>query len=284
MKKYFKLIRIKHWLKNGLIFFPIVFANKLFQVDNFVKVLLGFFSFSFAASFVYIMNDLRDIENDKMHRTKCTRPLASGEISVRNAVFLSVFLVLLALGFNTIISNKIATLLLLIVYIASNLIYSFGAKNIVLLDLTILVLGYILRIYYGAVIIGVEVSGWLYLTVMSMAFYLSLGKRRNEIVKEGEISRKVLKKYNPQFLDKNMYMMLGLTIVFYSLWCEELARKKDASEILFTVPLVVLICMKYSLTIEGDSDGDPMEVLLDDKILFVLVAFYMVMIVGILYI
>lgn len=284
MRKYLKLMRIKHWLKNGLIFLPIVFSNKLFQADYFFKGILGFFGFSLAASSIYIINDLKDIENDRRHVSKCKRPLASGEISPKRAIILCIILILLACLLNFAISDQIAAFALLIFYIILNLIYSLGAKKIVLVDLIILVLGYIIRIYYGATIVGVQVSGWLYLTVMSMAFYLSLGKRRNEIEKAGSDSREVLKKYNKQFLDKNMYMMLGLTIAFYCLWCEEIVKVKKINEILLTVPIVVLICMKYSLVIEGDSEGDPMEVLLNDKILLLLLGAYMVIILGVLYI
>jgi hypothetical protein len=114
---------------------------------------------------------------------------------------------------------------------------------------------------------SIEVSGWLYLTVISVSFYFSLGKRRNELVRQGDgQTRQVLKYYTKAFLDKNMYMFLGLANVFYALW----AMENENKSVIWTVPLVLLICMRYSLDIEGDSDGDPVEVLVHDKVLIAL--------------
>ena len=214
LKKYLKLIRIKHWIKNGLIFLPLFFSGKFTELDNFTNTILAFLSFSLGASMVYIINDINDIENDRKHPTKCKRPLASGEIKVKKAYLILIIFAIATIAFNGLISiDKITTWLLLLTYLGSNIIYSFGAKNIALLDITILVLGYIIRIYYGAIVINVTVSNWLYLTVLFMAFFLGLGKRRNEIEKTGTKSRKVLTVYTKEFLDKTMYMCLGLTLI-----------------------------------------------------------------------
>lgn len=285
MKKYLKLMRVKHWIKNGLVFLPVIFGKKLLELDSLKAILLAFLSFSFAASIIYIINDLNDIESDKKHPTKCKRPLASGEISKRKAYFLICFLVIIMLLCCYFIeTNRITLFILLFAYIGINLFYSLRAKNIPLLDLFLLVVGYIIRIYFGSTAIHVLVSPWLYLTVIFMAFFLSLGKRRNEILQQGVGLRKVLKRYTHKFLDKNMYMCLGLTIVFYSLWCEEMNTIRGNSKMLLTVPLVVLICMKYSLSIEGErADGDPTEIFLQDKILMALVVLYGTLILIFIY-
>lgn len=286
IKNMFKLMRIKHWIKNGLIFLPLFFAKEIFNLHNFLMTFLAFLSFSFAASAVYIINDLNDIEKDRKHPTKCNRPLASGSITKGQAIFLLIFLILLCILLNYLISDEIYTSwMLIILYVLSNLCYSMGMKNIALIDLFILILGYILRLYYGAVIGNIEVSSWLYLTIMAAAFFMSLGKRRNELIKLGANTktRKVLEQYTKDFLDKSMYMALGLTITFYSLWSEEISHIPGNSMILFTIPLVILICMKYILLIEGDSDGDPIEVLTEDKSLIGLVVVYMIILIIALY-
>ena len=125
-------------------------------------------------------------------------------------------------------------------------------------------------------LVEVEISNWLYLTVMSMAFYLALGKRRNELIKTTE-TRDVLKLYTKDFLDKNMYVCLGLTIAFYALWATDITTINNVGSNLlaFTVPLVIIICMKYSLNLEQGKSGDPVEVLVKDKLLMILVAIYM---------
>ena len=145
--------------------------------------------------------------------------------------------------------------------------------------------GFLIRVLYGSAVTAIEVSNWLYLTVISMSFYLGLGKRRNELDAQGSKSRKVLKFYNHDFLDKNMYMCLGLTIVFYSLWCVDSTtiERYSNSNIVWTVPLVMLICMKYSLNVEGNSDGDPVSVLLKDKILMGMVFLYVLIVLLIIY-
>ena len=145
--------------------------------------------------------------------------------------------------------------------------------------------GFLIRVLYGSAVTAIEVSNWLYLTVISMSFYLGLGKRRNELDTQGSKSRKVLKFYNHDFLDKNMYMCLGLTIVFYSLWCVDSTtiERYSNSNIVWTVPLVMLICMKYSLNVEGNSDGDPVSVLLKDKILMGMVFLYVLIVLLIIY-
>jgi len=114
-----------------------------------------------------------------------------------------------------------------------------------------------------------------------MSFYLGLGKRRNEIIENKDDSRTVLSKYNQNFLDKNMYICVALTIVFYSLWCID--NVMLIPYIMWTVPLVMIICMKYSLTVEGVSDGDPVSTLLHDRTLFLLVLLYGAVIFTLIY-
>ncbi len=285
MKKYLKLIRIKHWLKNGLIFFPLVFGGCLFDANLFAKVCIGFFAFSLSASAIYIINDILDIENDRRHATKRNRPLASGAISVRSARLTCGLILVGVVALNFLVAaDNLLMWSVLALYIVINFTYSMGLKNVALLDIFILVLGYILRIYYGGLIAGIEVSSWLYLTVVSMAFFLGLGKRRNEMKTQEVETRKVLKQYNTSFLEKNMYMCLGLTIAFYSLWCQSIVESRETPFILLTIPLVFTICMKYSLNVEGNSDGDPVEVVFSDKALLLLMGVYACMMFVILYV
>lgn len=169
-------------------------------------------------------------------------------------------------------------------YFVLNLIYSFGAKNIPILDIVILVSGFFIRVLFGATLLNISVSNWLYLTVIAVSFYLGLGKRRNEIIKSGVKSRKVLEYYNKDFLDKNMYMCLAMTIVFYSLWTTDSAVVlKNNNLLIWTVPMIIVIAMKYSMNIEGNSDGDPVEVIMKDKVLIFLGLIYVISLFIILY-
>ena len=287
MKNLLKLMRLKHYIKNSLIFFPLIFSGKLTNINSFFCCLISFFAFSLSASFVYIINDIRDKENDAKHDIKKNRPIASGKVSVKNALFFAILLLIISFLLNYFATNELfnVSFILLIIYIIINIMYSFGFKNIPLLDIVILVIGFLIRVLYGATIINVEVSNWLYLTIIAISFYLGLGKRRNEMLKSGSKSRNVLKYYNKDFLDKNMYMCLSLAIVFYSLWTVNVTTAKNLSDLfIWTVPLIILICMKYSMDIEGDSYGDPADVIINDKTLLLLLGFYGIIMLLLIYI
>ncbi len=285
MKKYLQLMRVHHYLKNFLIFLPLVFSSNLFQREMLLPNVLGFISFCMAASFVYVFNDICDIESDQKHEIKSKRPIASGAVSVKSAKILAVFLIFFSVVINFLaVKTNVTGWIVIIAYILLNIFYSRGLKNIPLLDIVILVSGFLLRVIYGSIISSIAISNWLYLTVISLSFYLALGKRRNEIKRHGNI-RKVSFFYNENFLNSNMYVCLGLTIVFYALWCVDPATiaMHSCKNIIWTVMLVMIICMKYSLQVEGDSNGDPVDILLGDKVLMGLVISYAVIVFAIIY-
>lgn len=286
MKPYIQLMRPKHYIKNFLIFFPLVFSGNLFDLKLLFPTIIAFFAFSFAASIVYVINDIRDKEKDKLHEKKKNRPIASGKVSIKNAIFLALFLFILSFGCQFFATSHVAHMsyIYILVYIIINLAYSFGLKNVPLVDVTILVTGFLLRVLYGSAIIDVAISNWLYLTVISISFYFGLGKRRNEIMKSGKKSRPVLQYYNQQFLDKNMYMCLSLTVVFYALWTVDPSNVlKTGNLLIWTVPMIILILMKYSMNVESDSFGDPVDVVLEDKILLGIILLYGMIVMGIVY-
>ena len=175
--------------------------------------------------------------------------------------------------------------LCLALYLVLNLAYSFGLKNVPIVDISILVVGFLIRILYGALVTEITISNWLYLTVIALSFYFALGKRRGEMKLTGEQTRTVLRAYPVSFLDKNMGMCLTLANVFYALWSmdEKTREFYNNDHLIFTVPIVLLITMKYSINVEGDSDGDPVEVLLRDKALLALCVLYLAVMFVILY-
>jgi decaprenyl-phosphate phosphoribosyltransferase len=284
MKNYLQLMRIKHYIKNFLIFIPLFFSENLLNISLLLKVFISFISFNLMCSSIYIVNDINDMEKDRKHPIKKNRPLASGKISKQSAEIFLFVLLIMSIILNFIANGKLyMSYIYLLLYFILNLLYSKGLKNVALLDIIILVSGFIIRILYGGVIVNVQISNWLYLTIMSMSFYLGLGKRRNELDKNGQQSRKVLSKYSREFLDKNMYLCLGLTIVFYSLWCIDPMISKLHPALIYTIPLILVICMKYSLIVEGSSFGDPVDVLTKSKILILLVISYIISIAIIFY-
>ena len=279
-------MRVQHYVKNLLVFVALVCSGQLFDPAKALGGLAGFFTFCMISSVVYIINDIRDREKDRHHPIKKKRPIADGSVSVKGALIFASVLFVVAILCNFAVFNPLSTLLLL-AYFILNIAYSLGLKNIPLLDVTILVSGFLIRIMYGAYITGISVSGWLYLTVVSLSFYFAFGKRRNESKQIGETenTRAVLKRYPSDFLNKNMNTCLTLANTFYALWTmdEDTVRLYDSRYLILTVPIVFLITMKYSLDVEGNSHGDPVEVLLKDKVLLILCVLYIAVMFWVLY-
>lgn len=277
--KYLKLMRIKHYIKNLLIFIPLLFSGRLFETKLLIETIVGFIAFSLMASIIYIINDIKDIEKDKNHPIKKNRPIASGKVSIKQAYILIIFLLITIVMIYLLIPiNKLSSTILLL-YLIINIAYSLGLKNIPILDVVLLVIGFIIRIIYGAFLGGIEVSKWLYLTILVFSFFMGFGKRRNELKKNDTKGREVLKNYNYEFLDKIVYMFLTLFIAFYSLW----AMTIDSDYMIYTTFFVIIIALKYSLKLESDSFGDPVDMLLNDKILLVICVIYGMSVLGILY-
>lgn len=285
MKSYFKLMRVHHYFKNLLVFIPLVFSGQFYDASKILSAVYAFIIFSLLSSVVYIINDIRDVHKDRLHSEKRNRPIASGAVSIRAAWMLVGVLITVIAVLCVLCLNSVYPALLLAAYLLLNIGYSFGLKNLPIVDIIILVSGYLLRLLFGAAVTDITISKWLYLTAIGASFYMGFGKRRNELQSENG-TRKVLQFYNKGFLDKNMYMCLGLTVMFYSLWCidAETVNRIGSDNVIWTIPLVLIICIKYSLNIESESNGDPIAVILKDKVLLVLgvilVAFMALLLYG----
>ena len=289
IKYIFKQLRMKHYVKNGLIFLPLFFSSAMNNWSLIKNSIMGFLAFCLIASFVYVVNDLMDVKNDRKHTTKRKRPIASYMIKPHEAIILALFLIggsiaitYFCFGFDYLIFG------ILLAYAVINILYSVILKHIPIVDAFILSSCYLLRIFFGGLIISTPVSKWLYLTILCGALFMGFGKRRNEITKESN-TRKVNKHYDYNFLDKNLYVCLALTLVFYSLWAIDFnvfgEGMLNRLIILATIPIIYFIMMRYSLDIEKSSNsGDPIDVLLKDKILILFAIIYVVMIIVAVYV
>ena len=276
-----------------LIFLAIIYNGNLLNIHYLKITTISFFSFCLMASAVYVLNDLVDIEKDRKHPTKKKRPIASGAIGIKKAIAFFIILVIGSiliqsfLWIGNILSYEryIQSIIFLFFYLFLNIIYSKYAKNIPIVDIVVLALGFLIRVYYGGVVIGVHISNWLYLTVLSFSLYLVIGKRRGELLYQKNKTREVLKYYTKDFLDKLMYVFLTLTLVFYSLWCS-MGYNNIASndKMIYSILIIIFITLRYSLIVEGDSDGDPVEVLLKDNILIGSILIYAIYMGVILYV
>ena len=292
MIKYLKLFRVQHYLKNFLIFLPLFFSINLREINMVWKAIFGFILFSILASSIYIFNDLIDVEQDRKHPQKKFRPIPSGEISETKAklILASLYIIIIVLLFIAkyfnifTIYELIKSSIVLLVYLIINILYSKGLKNVPIVDIIILATGFLLRVVYGGFIISVNVSSWLYLTVLSVSLYMALGKRRGELKNVTDNSRKVLKYYTYEFLDKFMYIFLGTAIIFYSLWCMiGFTDPQKSTYLIYSVIFVIFIIMKYNLDLEGESLGDPIDVIYNDKLLLLSTFIFAIYLGGVIY-
>ena len=230
IKNIIKLLRPKHSIKNLLIFLPLIFGLRNLTFQDFRSCIAGFFVFCLVASSIYIINDYKDIEKDRLHPVKKNRPLASGAVTKKEAwITLAVLLIL-------------ATVISLIFHFSWVLI----------------------RLFLGSSLTNIAISALLYLVVMSGAFYLGISKRYNEITKTGSQTRAVLKKYNADYLKSIMNMFLMLIIVFYTEWCIN-ANNSHRDLYLISVPLLIILMISYIYTAEKDKYGDPADVIMKNK-------------------
>lgn len=268
-----KLIRIQHWVKNLFIFVPLIFALKFTDLNLIVKSIIAFFSFSLASSFVYIINDIVDKDKDKTHPKKKNRPIANGSVSVLNAIILSVFIFIGSLFLG--ISLNISTVVVVFTYLVMNVFYSFILKNVVLIDVFTIAMGFVLRVVAGALAINVEISNWVLLTTFFISLFLGFGKRRCELdlVNEGKDYRPVLDHYSIQLLDYLIVVSLTLTIIAYSLYVvdPEIISKFRTDKLMYTIPIVVYGVFRYLHSIYVQKEGEPSDVIFSDSGLIVAV-------------
>lgn len=274
---YLQMMRVKHYIKNFLIFVPVVFSGGFFDKSRMLRTIIGFFAFCMISSAVYIQNDIRDIEKDRMHPKKSSRPLASGRIKKKHAVILMFGLIMFSIAVS-ILYGGVYSSFFIVLYLVLNIAYSHGLKDKPIIDVVILASGFAIRVFYGGFLTKIVISNWLYLVVIASALYFSLGKRRNEL-RYYKGTREVLDSYNIAFLDKNMYLCVALANTFYALWAKDMENGK----MIWTVPVIIIIFMCYSLDVESDTDGDPVEVVLSDKKLIALIIVYVMAVFSILY-
>jgi len=279
----------------------LVFSGWLFHFDKFFTVSLAVVFFSILTSSVYILNDIVDLESDRKHPFKKKRPIASGELPIGVALFasLSGFVVSFALGW----SLSFFLFLAMFFYLILQVIYTNFLKNEPIFDVMIISLGFILRVYAGAIIIGAHINVWLLLCIVSFSLFLAIGKRRSELtLLQGKTgSRKVLGKYPEKLLDIYTSMFANTTWLTYALFAfmfpafsfsgKALTLLADLpltfrSEkwLMATVPLVIYGVMRYLHLIYEQNEGEsPARVLTSDRPMLITVGLWGLMVVGILY-
>ncbi len=259
-----KLMRPRQWIKNGFVLAPLVFSGAFLDGQAVSAAVLAAVLFCLASSATYVVNDLHDIERDRRHPTKSlSRPLACGQVSRGAALTLLAVLYALLLSSWWLVP---AVIQVIAAYLLLNLAYTFVLKHQPVVDIFTIAIGFVLRVYAGAMALAVPMSSWMFVTTLCLALYLAAVKRRQELSQSGSEGRQVLEKYSLALIDRYAEMAATGALVFYSMFV-----MSSRPELVATVPLVLFGLFRYWYVVEQGGGESPTDALLADWQLLVCV-------------
>lgn len=263
-----RLMRPKQWIKNGFVLAPLVFTGQFLDSEALGRALGALLLFCVASSAAYVVNDMRDVERDRLHPTKSrTRPLAAGQVSTSAAATLLVGLYAILLG-GWFVAPAVMTII--VAYVLLNLAYTFVLKYQPVVDIFVIAIGFVLRVYAGAMALQVPVSSWMFITTLCLALYLAAVKRRQELSQRGAEGREVLEKYSVSLVDRYAEMSATGALLFYSLFV--MSAKPS---LVITVPLVLFGLFRYWFVVEALDGGEsPTDAVLADWQLLITVVLW----------
>ena len=271
IRDHIKLLRPKDWAKNLFLFVPSFFAGNIFDINRIANLALGFLAFSFLASCIYIINDYRDVEDDRKHPVKRNRPLASGTVKKSAAVVICFILFVLAITLGYFLDPTLQLLFVLTIYFVLNFSYSMGLKNIAILDILILASGFVLRVKAGAIIAQVDTSEWLMIMTYLLALFLAIAKRRDDMLLKlstGTTMRKSITGYNLDFLNTLLGLFSAIIIVSYIMYTvsDMTVLRLGTHRLYYTSVFVMAGLMRYlQITFVAGKSGSPTEILYKDR-------------------
>ena len=284
MKKYLRLIRPQHWIKNVFVLVPMFFGGVLFDLTAIESGLLVFMAFSFIASSIYCYNDIVDADADRHHPVKCRRPIASGEVSVsRGYLLMAVMAVLSAIMVMLLPSPvRMGTAVVVAIYYVLNLAYCSKLKQYAVLDVCIVAFGFVLRIVAGGVAEEVALSQWIVLMTFLLTLFLSFAKRRDDVLRmneTGEAPRHNTIRYNLTFINQAITITASVTLVCYIMYTvsPEVEEHFKSQYLYLTSVFVMLGLLRYiQIAVVDKKSGDPVKVALTDRFSQLIVAAWLV--------
>ncbi|MFP6779923.1 MAG: UbiA prenyltransferase family protein [Alphaproteobacteria bacterium] len=264
-KKYLILIRMHHWVKNLLIFFPVLLSFNEYSNQSIINSIYVFISFCLVSSSIYIFNDIQDVNSDKKNIRTQNRPIANGEISHKNGYILSILF--MALSFSILIIFVPECIFYIILYLIINILYSIYLKYLVLLDVIAVSSGFVIRIVVGGVAADISQSIWTLLIITFSSISFALGKRLGQLVINNDY---LSAKWNKQVLKALFLVSISCTLIFYGLFSFDpnVALRHESNIIWISFPIIIAIFSRYLyITWNGMYLGDPMDSILKDRIL-----------------
>lgn len=282
-----KLMRPHQYIKNLFIFLPLFFAMKITDTELLSSAFIAFIAFSLTASAIYTLNDYHDIEEDKHHPKKKNRPLASGAISKSKAIIIMSVLFLSGFALMALLSLK--ALVILSIYVIMNIAYSFSLKHISIVDVNIIAIGFVLRLFIGSVVTDTHLSKWIIIMTFLLALFMALAKRRDDVLiflDTGKKMRKVIDGYNLQFLDTAMAIMASVVIVAYTIYTTspEVVARFHSDYLYLTAFFVILGVMRYlKIAFVYKNSGSPTKIVATDRFMQLILLGWIITFTWILY-
>lgn len=274
------LLRVAHWAKNLFLFIPLFFAGKLFDLEKLSDTAWGFAAFSLVASGIYILNDYKDLEKDRLHPVKRHRSLASGKVSVPVAFFLMFACLVSGLMLGWLCGSKF--FLVLAAYLILNVSYSFGLKNISIVDILIIAVGFVFRIKGGGILSQVGISQWLMIMVFLLSLFLALAKRRDDVMVKlitDQDTRVSMSGYNVDFLNASIAVVSAVMIMAYVMYTmsPEVIWHMGTYRLYYTTIFVLAGFMRYLQLIYIRKDTrSPARVLYKDHFIQICIVLWIV--------
>lgn len=287
IKDIIQSMRPHQWTKNFFVYAALIFSQNIFNLPLLLKTTIAFSAFCLISSALYVFNDLKDLEEDKLHPLKSKRPIASGKIKKSTAILMIVVLGLL--GFSSAFTLNKNYFIIILVYFLIQMAYSIKLKHIVILDVFVVALGFLIRVVAGGLAIEVSLSSWLLICTILLALFLALSKRRHELVllEDGASDhRPILEEYSPYLLDQMIAVVTASTVIAYCLYTisEETVTKFGTTNLIFTVPFVLYGIFRYLYLIHQKSEGgSPEALIVKDKPLLIDIFLWIATAVVILY-
>ena len=287
LKALLKTMRPKQWAKNVFLFAALVFDRKLTNFDAILHTVIGVVAFSLIASVVYIINDIADVEADRLHPTKRNRPIAAGTLPISTARIFALALLVIAFPIAFWLSPSFALVALL--YLVVNLIYSTWLKHVVLLDIILLASLYVMRVAAGVALIEVvRFSPWIYVFTVFLALLIGTGKRRaelSELAGGPNNQRRVLEGYTLSFLDQLITLASGMTIITYSLYTFSAPNLPENHAMMFSIPFIIYSILRYQYMLQVKNTGSaPEELVLSDRPLQIAIVLWGLTVLVVFYI
>lgn len=280
IKYYLRLMRIHQWVKNFFIFLPLFFAFKMDQLPLLVADVWAFIGFCFVASSIYIINDWNDVEADRLHPEKRSRPLASGMVNKKEAFLLISTLLIIGILIYFLFLNQTA-LIILLSYFILNIFYSLKLKHVPIIDISIVAIGFVIRIFIGGVVTDTPLSRWIVVMTFLLAIFLALGKRRDDVVifeKTGDKVRKNVDGYNLAFLNVALVIVSAIMIVAYIMYTiSPEVTDRNGDNLYLTSFFVFVGLFRYlQIIFVEERGGNPTSIFLKDNFIRIVLILWVI--------